>query len=148
MGHSVGVRARKPLDDEPPGDVALVLTELRQRGVDLEGEIFAAYFVGFADPKPAQAAAQQARRDGWDTAVFGDSGRHVVRLSRRGEATPGRLETDRDYLWTLAETHAGRYEGIALEEFGPEDYWDRVAARLIQRKLRARLALRRVDTPA
>lgn len=121
--------------EDPVGDVATLLAELHRHGMDAGGSIFAAYCVGFADAEAAQVAANEAGRDGWDAAMFRVSSRHVVRLSREGEATAQRLEADREYVSCFADRQGGRWEGLALEELGPDDYWERIAERFVRKPL-------------
>ena len=83
---------------DPLGDIAKIVAELPTRGTSPHRSVFVAYFVRFAAPPAAEAAAQAARADGWTTALYHSSTGFVVRLSRHGKARARDLAADRDYL--------------------------------------------------
>ena len=121
-------------DADPLGDLPKILGELKQRGMNGGKSVFLAYFVRFADEPAAAAAAAAARGDGWSTASYLASTGYVVRLSRQGAAGARDLAADRDYLRGFAGDHGARWEGLALEVFAPDAYWDAIAERFLRRK--------------
>jgi hypothetical protein len=136
--HSAGVRS------DPIGDAATVRTEMAQCGMDLQGTTFVAYLVGFTAPGAAAAAVRRAGTDGWAAESYRAQGRDVVRLFREGTATARDLDADRGYVWAFAEELGGRWEALALEQLGPDSYWDELAERFEKRSA----AKRTVDAPA
>jgi hypothetical protein len=134
---------------DPLGEVATVRREMGQCGMDLGGQTFLAYLVRFAEPGAAPAAVRRARADGWAAESYRESYREhsadVVRLCREGTATARDLDADREYVATFAAEQGGRWEAVALEQFGTDTYWDELAERYLQKRS---AASRRVVVPA
>lgn len=118
---------------DPLGDIAMIVSELRMRGMSAHGSVFVAYFVRFENAADADTAVEAARGDGWATALFQSASGPVLRLSRQGSAQVADLTADRDYLRGFAGAHSGRWEGLAVEDFAPDRYWERIAEQFIAR---------------
>lgn len=126
--------ARLPYD-EPLDDVGLLLSELAERRMPLRRSYFVSYFIRFApeDLRQADDAEPQARAEGWETAQYNDTDGQVLRLSRQGAVSPGRLQADRQSVRRLIREQGGRWEGVVIEELRRRDYWSELADSLMLR---------------
>jgi hypothetical protein len=119
---------------DPIGDVATVRTEMVQCGMDLRGPTFVAYLVSFTAAGAAHAAVRRARADGWAAESYRAADREVVRLSREGPATARDLDADRAYVTAFADDQGGRWDALALEQFGRDSSWDDLAERFLLKR--------------
>lgn len=121
-------------DDNPMGDVAALLSDVKTAHVDRRYSVFLSFFVSFDDRTRWEQAGQNASAERWQVASYSTSGRHTVRLSCETRLSAERLEELRGVVQAFAEHHGGVWESMAVEGAQRESRWTRIADKYVPAK--------------